>query len=245
MTRHLSPAQIEARAGERIQEYEQRFGKIAVPPVPLERVIDEVFDLRVLWEGISVEDGLAPLAGLEPAARRIIVNENRRQIIASTPGLLNFTLGHEAGHWDLHVDQASLTHPTIDGLQAQAGAFRRHRTTSGFVEVLASRLHQAGLTKDEIHAAVHEATRGEDTFLEARQVNRYAAALLMPRDLVLRTVNGLDYLNWPALYRLRDAFDVSITALKVRLEELDLLYVADDKTIHRSRAEYHGQGKLF
>lgn len=244
MTRFMSAAQIEARVGERIQEYERRFGVLEHPPVPLDRLIDEVFDLRILWDRISDEGGLSPLAGLEPAERRIVVNEDRRATFDEYQGLLSFTLGHELGHWDLHVDQASLNHPKLDGFEASS-VFRVHRTTNGFVEVLASRLHRMGLSKDEVHEVIHEATRGEDSYAEAWQVNEYAAALLMPRDLVLRAIEGVDLTSWPVLYRLRDAFGVSISALRVRLEKMNLIYVADDGSIHHSAAEYHGQGRLF
>ena len=47
--------------------------------------------------------------------------------------------------------------------------------------------------------------------------------------------------NWT----MRDAFSVSISALVIRLENLGILYVADDKSLHRSREEYFGQGRLL
>ena len=31
-------------------------------------------------------------------------NESRRQVFEETPGLYNTVLGHEIGHWELHVD---------------------------------------------------------------------------------------------------------------------------------------------
>lgn len=244
MTRFRSAAQIESKAGERLQEYQHRFGVLESPPVPIERMIDDVYDLRILWDQISTEGGVSPLAGLEPADRRIVVNEARRGSFDRYPGLLNFTLGHELGHWDLHIDQASLNHPTLEGFDT-AGPFRVHRTTSGYVEVLVSRLHRLGLTAQEVQEVVHEATREDDSFREAWQVNEYASALLMPRDLLIPAVEGLDLTSWPVLYRLRDAFQVSISALRVRLQKLDLIYVTDDGEIHRSAAEYHGQGRLF
>ena len=50
----------------------------------------------------------------------------------------------------------------------------------------------------------------------------------MPAHVLLEAVRNVDILSWPVLYELRDRFQVTITALKVRLERLGLLYVAED-----------------
>jgi hypothetical protein len=56
---------------------------------------------------------------------------------------------------------------------------------------------------------------------------------------------GRDLLRWPTLYDLARQFQVSITAMKIRLETLGLIYVSEDRQIHPSRVEYLGQGRLF
>lgn len=244
MTKFITNTQAEERAEERIAEYEHIFGEIQEPPIPIERMLDHVFDLNVLWAPISTEAGLSPLAGICPRDRLIVVNENRREVFERNPGLLHFTYGHEVGHWDLHVDHASLAHNSFEGFEA-GGAFQNHRMPSGIVEVLVSRLHNIGLSAAEIHEAVAEVTRGMDNFFEARQVNCYAAALLMPRSLVLRVVDGLDLTVWRTLYELRARFEVTISALTIRLQSLGLIHIAEDRTIHRSRAEYMGQMRLL
>lgn len=244
MKRFLRNKDVEERAEERILEYERAHGAIAKPPVPIERLIEKVFKLRILWEPISTEHQLSPLAGIQPRERLIVINEDHRELFTEKPGLLNFTYGHELGHWDLHIDQAELDHPTFEGFEDSSGAFRHHRTPSGAVEVLVSRLHRHGVPNDVIQEVVHEATRGTDDFFEGRQANRYAAALLMPRDLVLRTIDGIDLTTWPVLYRLAERFEVTVTALRIRLEGLGLLHVAADGTIHRSKAEHLGQQQL-
>jgi Zn-dependent peptidase ImmA (M78 family) len=96
-----------------------------------------------------------------------------------------------------------------------------------------------------IQEVVHEATRGTDDFFEGRQANRYSATLLMPRDLMLRTIESVDLTSWPALYRLAQQFEVTISALRIRLEALGLIHVAEDRSIHRSKAEYLGQQRLL
>lgn len=246
MSRFLTNSQVEARAEMQIAKYEARFGLISTPPVPMERVVEEVFDLRILWEPIEGAGALSPLAGLRPAERQIVINETRREALETTPGLLGFTLGHELGHWDLHVDHAGLAHPSFEGFEGEeTGAFQHFRSSGGDVRVLLGRLHRIGLTTTEAYEAVREMTRGEDSFFEARQADRYAATLLMPEALVRRAIRGVDLLQWPSLYRLRDLFEVSISALTIRLQTLGMIYIAKDKRIHRSREEASGQTALW
>jgi hypothetical protein len=245
MNRFWSNEQVEARAEARVAEYEARFGRIPQPPVPIERLIDEIFDLRILWEPIEANGAISPLAGIRPADRQIVVNEDHRSTFAASPALLNFSFAHELGHWDLHVDHTEMSHPTFVGFEADSGAFRHFRSSGGDVQVLLGRLHRLGITGTDAYEAVREVTRGEDDLHEARQANRYAATLLMPRALVRRAVEGQDLLRWPALYRLRDQFQVSISAMTIRLETMGLVYIAPDRRIHRSKAEALGQTALF
>jgi hypothetical protein len=49
---------------------------------------------------------------------------------------------------------------------------------------------------------------------------------------------------WPALYQLRDLFQVTISVLSIRLQQLGLLYITDDGRLFRSRLEYMGQLRL-
>ena len=58
------------------------------------------------------------------------------------------------------------------------------------------------------------------------QAERFAGYLLLPGSLLLPTLAGVDLYHWPALYRLRDQFQVSITALRIRLEELGYLVMS-------------------
>ncbi|MGD9893041.1 MAG: ImmA/IrrE family metallo-endopeptidase [Dehalococcoidia bacterium] len=53
-----------------------------------------------------------------------------------------------------------------------------------------------------------------------QQADRFAAYLLMPARLLLPRCEGLDLSRFPARYKLRDAFGVSITAMNLRLKEL-------------------------
>lgn len=77
------------------------------------------------------------------------------------------------------------------------------------------------------------------------QADYYAASLLMPTNFIIEVARTKDLCHWPALYAIAESFDVTITALKIRLERLGLIYVSDDGVIHRSKEESHGQQRLF
>jgi len=76
---------------------------------------------------------------------------------------------------------------------------------------------------------------------EARAVNRYAAALSMPADMITADALKIDRTRWPNLYKLAERYEVTISALRVRLEQLGLIYVDENKKIHESRDVASGQ----
>ena len=67
----------------------------------------------------------------------------------------------------------------------------------------------------------------------------------MPRSLLLPSTKGMNLQAWPPLYRLRDEFDVTITAIRVRLENLGLTYVDSQRRFHKSKQAAEGQDSLF
>jgi Zn-dependent peptidase ImmA (M78 family) len=80
---------------------------------------------------------------------------------------------------------------------------------------------------------------------EARSVNRYAAAILMPRAVIIDEAKKIDRTRWPNLYRLAERFDVTISALRVRLEQFNLLYLDQEtKRLYPSREDAQGQARL-
>lgn len=79
---------------------------------------------------------------------------------------------------------------------------------------------------------------------EEVQADMFAASILMPREIISGAIDELKInrrVTFPDLYRMKDAFEVSISALTNRLHELNLLYIAPDKKIYFSEAEAMGQ----
>ncbi len=77
-----------------------------------------------------------------------------------------------------------------------------------------------------------------------RQAHQFMGFLLMPSHLLREAIREVDLLNWPNLYAFRDLFQVTITALTVRLSKLNLLYISDDRKLYPSRQVYDGQMPL-
>ena len=76
------------------------------------------------------------------------------------------------------------------------------------------------------------------------QAHKFMSFLLMPSDLLLESVRDVDLTSWSQLYKLRDHFQVTITALTIRPEKLGLLYVSEEGHLYPSRQEFEGQLRL-
>ena len=76
------------------------------------------------------------------------------------------------------------------------------------------------------------------------QAHKFMGILLMPSYLLSEAIRGVELTNWANLYRLRDLFQVTISALRIRLELLGVLYVASDGQLYNSVQEYHGQTRM-
>lgn len=81
-----------------------------------------------------------------------------------------------------------------------------------------------------------------------RQADKFSGALLIPRHLLspyLAQLRSEREVLWRDLYRVAQEFGVTISALRVRLEELNWIAVGSDGKIYRSREEADGQTTLF
>jgi hypothetical protein len=230
--------EIEDLAHARLSEFQRVVGCPLSIPIPIDLVAEKVLGLDFLWDTIDELPGETILGGLNPKERLIVLNEKRRNLFSEKPGLERSTKGHEMGHWDLFIDKGSLDHPIlIRGGSSCPFAFR-HSSKGDVAVMKVLRQHPESL---ELLRELKSRTDEPD---EKRAVNRYAAAISMPRNLLYEEVMKIDRMKWSNLYRLAEKFDVTISALVVRLEQLDLIYVGEDKRIHESRSAAMGQTTL-
>ena len=228
---------IEERAEQRLAELERLLGKPVEPPVPLELIAEHLLGLDILWEEIEELPGELIYGGLRMEEKLIVLNERRRDLFEAKPGLERSTKGHEMGHWDLfgETDQ-----PGQLVMFEEETTFVRRSVPSGDVRVM-----KALIKTPEGQELLRKIQKRADEPDEARAVNRYAAALSMPKRLITEEARRINRRSWPELYRLAERFEVSITALTVRLKQLNLLYIDDKKRLYESIEEATGQQSLF
>ena len=83
---------------------------------------------------------------------------------------------------------------------------------------------------------------------EEIQADMFAGCLLMPKTIIVPLINQWKSINmkigFPQLYSLCEMFGVSISALKVRLHSLNLLFIDGKGEIHLSKEDYQEQMTL-
>lgn len=228
---------IEQRAEQRIAELEQLLGKSVEPPIPLEIIAEQLLGLDLLWEEIEELPGELIYGGLRMDDKLIVLNETRRALFDQKPGLERSTKGHEMGHWDLFGKEDQPGQLTMFEEDAR---FVRRSTPTGDVRVM-----QSLIKTPEGQELLRQIQKRADDPDEARAVNRYAAALSMPKRLITNEALKIDRRSWPPLYRLAERFEVTITALTVRLKQLNLLYIDEKGRLYESIEQATGQRSLF
>ena len=229
---------IEALAERRLAELENVQGASLRLPIPIDLVGERILGLTFLWDEIEELPGETVLGAIQPSKRLVILNERRKELFDRKPGLERSTKGHEMGHWDLFSDESTVDHPVL--FEAGEGRPFAYRSSGrGDVVVLRRLLHS-----EEGQRLLRGLKSRADDPVEASAVNRYGAALSMPAALVCDEVRRIDRTSWRDLYALRGRFDVTISALVVRLRQLGLLHVTADGELFHSRDEAAGQRTL-
>jgi Zn-dependent peptidase ImmA (M78 family) len=80
---------------------------------------------------------------------------------------------------------------------------------------------------------------------DEKNAHLFMSHLLVPEALLNPLIQESQVFTWTFLYKLRDLFQVTISAIRIRLERKGLMYVDADGLIHRSRAEYNGQKRML
>jgi hypothetical protein len=245
--RFYSRKKIEEKAEARLADFELEFGKITAPPIPIDNIIEHTYDLNISWEKIVSRPGEMIFGALRPQSRQIVLNEDNLALFRAKPGLERSTKGHELGHWDLFVDQSTIDYPDLPGLEPNR-AYLTRSSSLGNVEVL-----NQLIINGELYNEYKKMIAGKDPPFIKSAVDYYASILSMPRFLIIPTMKEIhsvwnDWNDRPFGQRARDIydiarlFDVTPSALQVRLEQLHLLYIDwDNKRIYRNRAESDGQ----
>lgn len=231
---------IERRAEERLTQLATSLGRPITPPIPVDHFIEHVLELDLLWDVVEERPGEVILGAIDPRAKQIVINETHVELFAQRPGLERFTKLHEGGHWDLLTDQATIDHPQLLGCDDADGPVSFRQSRNGLRHVLKALC----MTKAGVDYFCDLRSRADDPY-EKRVVNRFAGAVLIPGQLLREDVRRRRPQGWPDVYRLAERYEVTPTAMKVRLNELGLVYVDESGMFHGSKAEAAGQQPLF
>ena len=87
-TKFLSDAQLEGMASRLLGRYQSLYGAVSRPPVPVERILEDVLDLNILWDKVSERPGQSILAELDSSLKTVVFNESRRTLITGDTGPL-------------------------------------------------------------------------------------------------------------------------------------------------------------
>lgn len=239
----LTDADIDDAAAERIYQYEQLAGTAVTLPVPVHRICEQVLGLDFDWDEIEEYPGEQILGGLIPRQRRIVLNTAHLDLFEAKPGLERSTIGHEMGHWDIHLDRGSLNHPRLRGFDTSAHIVKRgsSRGDSLLVEVLNRAVH------DDRYYKLYQQLKANHDHPDVRNaVDTYQSSLLMPKWLMLEAADDFDLSRWRDLYAFADFADVTISNLVRRLRRLDLIFIPEGTTtLYLGQDDYRGQRYLF
>lgn len=90
---------LDATVNQAIARYVSLTGWTPSLPVPIEQILEVVYDLRILWDDLEEAPGETILGALIPSERRIVMNQRHLEGRLRTMGPINFTFAHELGHW--------------------------------------------------------------------------------------------------------------------------------------------------
>lgn len=170
-----------------------------------ERTAD-FFDLGVDWASFDPEQDGIVAAKIYPTEKRIELNLEF-QALHTNEGLYQSTVGHEVGHWVLHINQGEADGTMIQGELPLTPAMDR--------QIFLCR------TVDE-QVIYQKAQRTQEDWREW-QAQYFSSCLLMPRFKIEEVRKGRNLLNWSHLKAIREELGVSQRNLLHRLKGLELI----------------------
>lgn len=108
---------IEEEAVKLLHQYGRQYGLIAIPPIPIEEIVECTLDLSFEFDdlrGIFNCPDILGASWLEE--KRVVVDQSLDPtVFPENEGRYRFTVAHEVGHWILHAPAilAKKRHPTL------------------------------------------------------------------------------------------------------------------------------------
>ena len=170
-----------------------------------ERTAD-FFDLGIEWTSFDFgQDGVVA-ARIYPTERRVESNRDF-QALHANEGLYQSTVGHEIGHWEMHINQDE-----ADGAITQ-GEFPLTPTMD----------RQIFLCRTVDEQVIYQNVQRTQNDWREWQAQYFSSCLLMPRFKIEEVRKGRNLLNWSHLKAIQEELGVSQRNLVHRLKDLELI----------------------
>jgi hypothetical protein len=209
----LPKSDIDALAATVIDSCRRTFGRRIRPPIPVEAMIEQHFDLQLGYVDFKETYGMDGILGAMLVNRRTILASDRL-LESRCEGRLNFTLAHEIGHWILHRHLVGAAHR----FEAESGAiFCRAADGKKPVEWQADYFAACLLMPEDWMRAAYEAAFGKTPLV----LNRVDSSCSGPlyREPCVR--------NWPyiasVVQQAGRLSNVSKHSIIIRLQELGMV----------------------
>jgi Zn-dependent peptidase ImmA (M78 family) len=147
----------ERKAASILRRHVDVTGQALSLPVPIEMIIEQTYELTVIYDKIHEPGDAMILGALDPNQRTIIMNEVHLELFDEVIGPDRFTLAHELSHWVYDADDPNQ-------LTLEFGADGQNRV----------------FCHDRNAAVLPDSDRIREV-----NANKLAAALLLPVSLVL------------------------------------------------------------
>jgi len=211
---YFSDAALERLAIELLGRYCRATGRPLSAPISAEAILEQVLDSDL---GSPLWDSIP-----EPPGRTILAGlaPEQRLIV-------------------LNEDRRAV----ILGRTGQLNTLIAHEIGHWLLHVDRATMAQPTLS-DGTYTLGHVTGEGEPSSRDERNAHRFMSFLLLPSELVVPRARYCTFTGWGDVYPLRDEFDVTLTVLRIRLEELGFFHVDAQGRFHRSRQETKGQQRL-
>ncbi len=214
----LSKTQIKREAAVLLSEYGERFGAVVEPPVPIDEILEVHLQLAFELSDMNAMFGFGDVLGaLWIAEKTVRVDKSLDPVLfPRRKGRYRFTLAHETGHWRLHrhLYTADANQAQFFGGQSKPAYVCRSSEASKPVEWQANYFAAQLLMPSNLLRAGWEKWRGnlnpvaETDLLQAART----PSTETPQAVVERFLRPF-----------ADTFEVSGEAMRIRLEELELI----------------------
>lgn len=108
-----------------LTRYEQAVGAPLALPIPIELIIEQIYELEILWDEITEPPGTVILGALAPRDRRILLNSRHEALFERWIGPERFTLAHELAHWIYDAEDPNQLALDFDAQSEELYCYRR------------------------------------------------------------------------------------------------------------------------